>query len=394
MDGAMIGPGGSIQLMRVFGIRIGVNPSWFLVLFIFIFWLSGSFRQTLDSSDTTAYATAVAAALLFFFSLILHELGHALVARRNGIEVSSIDLWFFGGIARMSRDTDSPGVEFRVSAAGPAVTFLVVLVCVGIGAALEGPSDFFDIALLQNNAASSPAVLLVSFLASINALVFVFNLIPAFPLDGGRIARAVAWRMTGDRSRATKISATLGQGFAWLLMAVGVVWLIRYASLSGLYWIVLGFFLLSAARGAVVQTNFQDRIADVTVADIMDREPVTIPADLTAERAYDDYFLRYQGWEWFPVIDAYHRFVGLVHRPALEHVVHLGGSQADRTVRDLMVPDDGKGSVGADAPLEQLLASEPLRNLGALFAVDGQGVLRGVVTVDQVRRALQSASSR
>src|SRR6266511_2858585 len=107
----MVGSGGSIQLLRIFGIRIGVNPSWFLVLFIFIFWLSGSFRATLNSSDTTAYATAVAAALLFFFSLILHELGHAVVAKRNGIEVSSIDLWFFGGVARMSRDTDSRSEE-------------------------------------------------------------------------------------------------------------------------------------------------------------------------------------------------------------------------------------------------------------------------------------------
>ncbi|HEX3317426.1 MAG TPA: site-2 protease family protein [Solirubrobacteraceae bacterium] len=390
----MIGPGGSIQLMRVFGIRIGVNPSWFLVLFIFIFWLSGSFRAALNSSGSTAYITAVAAALLFFFSLILHELGHALVAKRNGIEIAGIDLWFFGGVARMSRDTDSPGVEFRVSAAGPAVTLLIVAICVGIGSLLVGPSHFFDSARLQSDAASSPGVLLVSFLASINALVFVFNLIPAFPLDGGRIARSIAWKVTGDRSRATKISATLGQVFAWILMGVGVVWLINFRSLTGLYWIVLGFFLLSAARGAVVQTNFQDRIADVTVADIMDREPVTIAADLTADHAYDDYFLRYQGWGWFPVVDNYHRFVGLIHRPALEHVVQLGGSQAERAVRELMEPDDGNGSVGADAPLEQLLGSEPLRNLGALFAVDGQGVLRGVVTMDQVRRALQSAASR
>jgi Zn-dependent protease len=390
----MLGPGGSIQLMRVFGIRIGVNPSWFLVLFIFIFWLSGSFRETLDSSDTTAYLTAVAAALLFFGSLILHELGHAVVAKRNGIDIAGIDLWFFGGIARMSRDTDSPGVEFRVSAAGPAVTLLIVAVCIGIGSLLVGPSSFFDAARLQNDAASNPGVLLVSFLASINALVFVFNLIPAFPLDGGRIARAVAWKVTGDRSRATKISATLGQVFAWVLMAVGVVWLIRFGTFTGLYWIVLGFFLLSAARGAVVQTNFQDRIADVTVADIMDREPVTVPGEVPAHRAYEEYFLRYQGWEWFPVIDTAGRFVGIVHREALEHVVRLGGSQAERPVRDLMVPDDGKGSVAASAPLEQLLASEPLRNLGALFAVDGEGVLRGVVTVDQVRRALQSAASR
>ena len=106
--------GGSIQLARVFGIRIGVDISWFFVLFFFIFLLSGSFRAALDSSDTVAYFTAVASALLFFASLVLHELGHALVARREGIEISGIDLWFFGGVAKMSRDTQSAGSEFRI----------------------------------------------------------------------------------------------------------------------------------------------------------------------------------------------------------------------------------------------------------------------------------------
>src|SRR5205814_8253176 len=111
--------GGSIQLARVFGIRIGVDVSWFFVLFFFIFFLSGSFRTTLDSSDTVAYVTAVASALLFFVSLVLHELGHALVARRLGIEILGIDLWFFGGIAKMSRDTETPRAELQVAAAGP-----------------------------------------------------------------------------------------------------------------------------------------------------------------------------------------------------------------------------------------------------------------------------------
>src|SRR2546423_1621610 len=134
----MFGRSGSIQLARVFGIRIGVDVSWFIVLFFFIFILSGSFRTTLDSTDSVAYATAVASALLFFVSLVLHELGHALVARRLGIDVLGIDLWFFGGIAKMSRDTESPGAEFKVAVAGPIVTLFVVALCVGIGSAGGG----------------------------------------------------------------------------------------------------------------------------------------------------------------------------------------------------------------------------------------------------------------
>ena len=134
----MLRGGNSIQLLRVFGIRIGVDVSWFVVLFLFIFVLSGSFKDTLDGGDSEAYLTAVASALLFFGSLVLHELGHALVARRLGIGISGIDLWFFGGIAKMSGDTESPGDEFKVAVAGPVVTALIIGLCVGIGVAATG----------------------------------------------------------------------------------------------------------------------------------------------------------------------------------------------------------------------------------------------------------------
>jgi Zn-dependent protease len=207
----MFGRTGSIQLARIFGIRIGVDVSWFIVLFFFIFILSGSFRTTLNSSDTVAYATAVASALLFFVSLVLHELGHALVARRLGIEIMGIDLWFFGGIAKMSKDTESPGAEFKVAVAGPIVTLGVVALCVAIGTAAAGWNTFVDAATLKNAPGVTPALVLLGWLASINAFVFVFNLIPAFPMDGGRIARAIAWRVTGNRLRATRIAAALGQ---------------------------------------------------------------------------------------------------------------------------------------------------------------------------------------
>jgi len=169
----MFGRTGSIQLARIFGIRIGVDVSWFVVLFFFIFILSGSFRTTLDSSDTVAYVTAVASALLFFVSLVLHELGHALVARRLGIEILGIDLWFFGGIAKMSRDTETPGAEFKVAVAGPVVTLVVVALCVGLGTAAAGWDTFLDAATLRHNPDATPALVLLGWLASINAFVFV-----------------------------------------------------------------------------------------------------------------------------------------------------------------------------------------------------------------------------
>jgi Zn-dependent protease len=381
--------GGSIQLARVFGIRIGVDISWFFVLFFFIFFLSDSFRRTLDSSDGVSYATAVASALLFFVSLVLHELGHALVARRQGIAIAGIDLWFFGGVAKMSRDTDSPGAEFKVAIAGPAVTLVVVAVCAAVGIGVAGPDDFWAAVALDSKAGVTPGLLLLGWLATINTALFAFNLVPAFPLDGGRIARAIAWRLTGDRVRATRFAAALGQGFSYLLIGLGIAELLFGLTWSGVWFIFLGLFLGQAARGAVAQTEFAERIGGVTVADIMDRDPVSIPATLPVDRARDEYFLRY-GWPWFPVVDGEGRFVGVLRQDPIEAA--NTGNRGDRLVGEVMDADAGDWRIGEDASLESVLGSEGLRGIGALMAVDPNGVLRGVVTIDQVRRALQVAT--
>jgi CBS domain-containing protein len=155
----------------------------------------------------------------------------------------------------------------------------------------------------------------------------------------------------------------------------------------GLWWVMLGWLLGSAARTAILQSDFSDRLEGITVADLMDAEPVTIPASTPAERAYEDFFLRYQGWEWFAVVDGDGRYAGLAHREPLRQVYEAGDH---RPVGELVVPPGDDGQVRADAPLEALLASEPLRRLGALMAVDADGRLRGVVTREQVMRALQA----
>jgi Zn-dependent protease len=382
---------GSLPLLRLFGIRVGVNYSWFLILFIVIFVLWDSLSATLDAGDTTVYAVAVVAALSFFGSILLHEVGHALAARREGIEVAGIDLFLFGGVMRMNRDTDTPGAEFRVAVAGPLVTLLIVALSALAAVALAGADSFWDAARLSRQAEASPPEVVVSLLVTMNLFLLVFNLVPAFPLDGGRIARAVAWRLTGDRNRATRFAARIGIGFGWLLMAGGaalIVFLGGGAAFDGLWFIALGWLLAQGARGAIAQAAFNERLAGITVADIMDADPVTIPADLPAARAYEEYFLRYQGWEWFAVVEEDGRFAGLAHRAAVEHAaLREGGAMP---VRDVAAPGAAEGQVPADAPLESLLASEPLRRLGALMAVDGNGRLRGVVTFEQVSRALRS----
>ena len=380
---------GSIQLARLFGIRIGASPSWFFVLFLMIYWLSGYFDSVLVGySNTTAYAIAVAGTLLFFVSLVLHELGHAIVARRNGVGVSSIDLWFFGGLAKLTREPASPGEDFRIAAAGPAVTLVILVLCLAATLLVESGGDFVDTVTLSRSA-TTPAYALLGWLAGINAIVLLFNLVPAFPLDGGRMARAIAWKLTGDPNRGTRFSARLGQGFAYLLMGGGVYLLLRDDTVSGLWFLVLGWFLAQAARGAVVSSRFSERLEGVTVADVMDPQPVTVPGELTVLDAQDEYFLRYR-WPWFPVVDRMGRFLGILRQESVDGAVSEG--RPALAVHEVLDPGaDAESSVGRDTPIEQLLASETLRRFGALIVVDTEQRLCGVVTLEQVRRALATA---
>lgn len=376
----MLGTGSSIQLMRLFGIRIGASPSWFIVLFIAIYLLSQQFQGT-GGSSAASYLIAVTATALFFGSIVLHELGHALMARRLGIGVSGIDLWFFGGIMKMDRDADSPGSEFKVAAAGPAVTALIFGICIAALVALGvSPLDALD--------SDRPVEALLGFVAFMNALVFVFNMAPAFPLDGGRIARAAVWALTGDRYKATRAAGRVGQGFAYLMIAFGVFIAARGDVVSGVYFAVLGWLLGQAARSAVLATEFTERIDGVTVADIMDAEPVAMPATTTVAQAQDEYFLRYR-YDWFPVVDEYGRFLGVVREQVIDSEI-AAGRPALAVGEIVEVADAESWRVPSDRALESLLGDERLRARGALMAVDGDGVLRGVITIDQVRRALSN----
>jgi Zn-dependent protease len=384
-----MGAGRSIQLARVFGIRIGVDLSWFIVLFLFIWWLSDTYGDIYPDDSTKAFVLATVSALLFFLSVLLHELGHAVVSMRNGIGIAGIDLWIFGGIARMERDTESAWEEFKVAVAGPLVTLGIVVVCVALYALSAGgfdnPAD-----TISGDTSASAGEIVLAYLAIVNATLFVFNILPGFPLDGGRIVRAIAWWRTGDRASATRFAARLGRGFAYLLIGFGIFSLLVGDVIGGVWAIFLGFILGQAARGAEVQSSVTSRIEGVRVADVMDQEPVAVPADAKLEQALDEYFLRYR-WPWFPVVDGGGRFVGLLLREKVDEVSE--GLRRELTVRDALTEDPRSSfRIPTDAPLESLLSSEALQRLGAVMAVDSEGVLRGVVTLDRVRQALRPAA--
>ena len=382
--------GSSIQLARVFGIRIGVDFSWFVVLFLIIWSLSSYYEDVAPASN--AFVLAVVSALLFFLSILLHELGHAWVAIRNGIPIHGIDLWMFGGVAKLGKETESPGVEFRVAAAGPAVTVLIAAICFGLGAIVSGTSAAFESSRFDEADVSGATIAVLGYLTSINILLLLFNLIPAFPLDGGRIARAIAWKITGDRNKATRFAAWLGRLGGYGMVGIGAyLWVVEGLTVTGLWLAFIGFFLASAARSAEAHAAFAGRIEHIRVADVMDAEPVAIADSASLADAEHSFFLRY-GWPWFPVVDENSRLVGVVSKEAVESVAVQ--ERDTRTVATVMARDDGSSGlrVGLEEPLESLLGQEGLARLGAIMAVDGEGVLRGIVTVDAVRRALQGAA--
>jgi len=377
-----------MQLARIFGIRIGVSASWFVVLFFLIYWLSNYyFPEVMSGSQTTAYAVAVAGALGYFASLVLHELGHALVARRLGIPVVGIDLWFFGGLSQMRREPQSAGEELKIATAGPAVTLALFALCLATVAVLARSGTVSDVALTRAGFKTTPALALLGWLGFINAALLLFNLVPAFPLDGGRIARAAIWWRTGDRNRATQATGRSGQVFALIVGLFGLWVFASNQSSLGLLTMLLAFFLYQSAGAAVLQGALGRRIQHITVADIMDREPVTIAADVTLLDAQEQFFLRYR-WPWFAVVDPARHFLGVVRQQRVDSEI-AAGRPALPVVE--VLEEDMPVRIGEQAPLESLLGSEGLGRLGAMVAVDEDGVLQGVVTLAQVRNALRPA---
>jgi Zn-dependent protease/CBS domain-containing protein len=368
--------GSSIRLGRIAGIEFGVNWSW-LVVFALIVWTlaSGIFPSTNPSlSKGTHVAMAVVAALFFFLSILLHEFGHALQARREGIEIDGITLWLFGGVARFKGSFPSAGAEFRVAIAGPLVSlalgllFVLIALVNGIPSAVDG---------------------VVSWLGYINLSLLVFNLIPAQPLDGGRVLHSALWRWRGDFVWATRIAAEVGRGFGYLLIAVGVAMFIFQGSFSGAWLAFLGWFLLNAATAEARYLLTRQALSGLRVRDVMTPNPVVVSPDTTLGEFMDDIMFSRRHTTYPVVADG--KVVGLLPFRCVANVPRAEWDE--RRVRDCLVSLDEVPVLRENEEAVDALA-ELSQSAGGHGLVVSNGGLAGIVSARDLARALDARPRR
>jgi len=266
---------GSFRIGTILGIPVGANWTVLLIAWLIAFSLAGQVlpAQVPGLSDAAYWVAGAAAAALFFASLLAHELSHAIVARREGLTVSGITLWLLGGVATMNGETRTPGAEARIAGVGPLTSFLLALVF-GAGA--------IGLTFLPASDAQALALAAAGWLSLVNLVLAVFNLLPGAPLDGGRIARAVFWRWRRDKLQATRWATGLGQLFGYGLAGIGVLRVVG-GDLGGLWFLLLGFFLVAAAGAERRSFELLETLRGVRVRDVMTRDPLRAPASLTAD---------------------------------------------------------------------------------------------------------------
>jgi Zn-dependent protease len=303
-------PGRSIKIARIAGIPVGINPWWFLIVALFTWILGDSYYPSVvhGISPAALYGLGLLSILLLFASVLAHEFGHAIVARRHGIEVEEIDLWLLGGVSRLTGHPQEAGDELRYAVAGPLVTAVIAAIFGAIAVALPR---------------SAPAALraVVDYQVYVNVALLCFNLLPAFPLDGGRLVRALLWRHRRDLPAATRTAAALGRAFGWVMIVLGALSFLE-GGIGGLVLAMIGGFVVMAAGAEEAQEQVLQALAGVSVSELMSAPPITVSADATladTQRA----FALHRG-SVLPVIDAEGRVVGLLSIEALERLPHTG----------------------------------------------------------------------
>jgi Zn-dependent protease/predicted transcriptional regulator len=362
-----------IKLGKVFGIEIGLHYSWFLIALLIVFSLSSQFHSTNPAwGDGVILAMAVGTALLFFVSLLLHELAHSLVATHNKLPVKEITLFALGGVSQIEKNPLSAKVEFWMAFVGPLTSAAIGAICL-------------TLARVIGNASSQPGMAMLQWLGYINLSLAVFNLLPGYPLDGGRVLRALIWWKTGDADRSTQLAARVGQVVALGFIAIGLFQFFNGAGIGGLWIVFIGWFLLQAARESYGQVGLAHALNGVRVADVMTHDCPTVEGWLNVQNFVDQELLR-TGRRCFIVVDQ-GAITGLVTPHEIKQIERARWPFV--TLHDIMRPLEDLRSVTPDASLASALEAMSRYDLNQLPVVSDH-LLKGVLSRSDVLNYLQT----
>ncbi len=357
--------GSSIKLGRVFGIEIGIHWSW-IFIFAIVTWsfatsIFGEFYP--EWTDAQRWIGGAFVALIFFLSVLAHELSHAVVSNRNGLPVKTITLFVFGGVANLTKEPESPGLEFRIAIVGPAMSLTIGALFAALWFAVRPLND--GIAGICAN------------LAVINASLAIFNMLPGFPLDGGRVFRSIVWHRNKNRLRATRTAARAGEWIAYGIMGIGVLYTVLGSPVNGIWFLLIGLFLRSASAASYQQLVVETTLAGIPVRDVMQTAVASVPPDLSVEELVQEHVLR-RNARCFAVIAA-GDFAGLV---TLSDIRKLPRDQWPTTsVYRAMTPASRLHSVGPEESLAKVL------QMMAMFDVNQLPVIYGRELVGMLNRA-------
>ena len=365
---------GGIRIGRIFGIPIYLHPTWFLVFLLVTWALVSYLRQpehAADWSGATQLLAASCTSALFFVSIVLHELGHSVLALRHKVPVRSITLFIFGGVALMEREPDSSGAELQIAIAGPIVSALLAL-------------GFWGLSNVAGSASSLG--LLAGWLAAINTGVAAFNLLPGYPLDGGRVLRAFLWARTGDRERATRIAANAGQWMAYAFITFGALQVLR-GNIGGVWLAFIGWFLLSAATSTIRQAAVDTSLRHLRARDLMSEDVPRIPAETSVARFARDLVMRGRRWA---LVEHENAPVGLI---SLTDVRRVAPEAWDTTpVGQIATPIDAVLTAPLDSPVSDLLRTMATRKVNQIPIQEGGRIL-GAVTREALVQAIEMSTA-
>jgi Zn-dependent protease/predicted transcriptional regulator len=360
-----------IKIGRVFGIPIYLHLSWILIFGLITYSLVDEFGARYPQwTSGQLWSLGVITSLLFFGSVLFHELSHSVVARYYRIPVASITLFFFGGIASITRDPDSAGQEFLMAAAGPASSYVL--------------AGAFWLLALATPADSMPNVL-ANWLAGTNALLATFNLLPGFPLDGGRVFRSIVWGITKNYSKSTRIASRVGQAIAYAMMAFGLYTaFVLHSSVNGVWFVFLGWFLLTAARQSYQQVEAQGALQGLRAADVMTSDMPTVGRDLSLDE-YSREVSRTGRRAHLVVSDG--KLAGFMRVEILQAVPREDWPST--SVQAVMIPREKLAWTAPDEPVLSVLERMRSANVDQLAVIREDNVV-GLVTRDSILRVVQA----